>query len=314
MNPLHVKVYAPASISNVGPGFDVLGIAIDAPGDYVTAARSPRPGVWFRLRGNGEVPEDPSENVAAYVAGLMLREFAPPFGIDLTLDKRMPVGSGLGSSGASSVAAAAAVNALLPRPLPKEELLQFAMEGERRASGAAHADNVAPSLFGGVCLIRSYHPLDVVRLPAMRSAVWVVVHPDFVMRTREMREALPSRIPLTTAVRQWGNLGGVVAGIMNDDARLVGRSIEDVVAEPVRSRFIPGYAEVVRAALDAGAFGCSISGSGPSLFALTDGMPRAKKIAAAMSRAFRRAGRVRCEAFISRTNPDGAVVRKRSKR
>src|SRR5690349_18481855 len=153
MNSRSVRVYAPASISNLGPGFDVLGLAIDRPGDFVTARRSTRPGVTFTLSNKkADVPPGARENVAAHVAALILAELTPPFGVELALDKRMPVGSGLGSSGASAVAAAVAINALLPRPLPREELLPFAMEGERHASGAAHADNVAPSLFGGICL------------------------------------------------------------------------------------------------------------------------------------------------------------------
>src|SRR5258706_5507883 len=213
MKPRSVRVYAPASISNLGPGFDVLGIAIDSPGDYATARRVPTPGVHFSLHTDQKgIPSSAAENVAAHVATLMLEEFKLPFGIDLLLEKKMPLGSGLGSSGASSVAAALAVNALLLKPLKRNDLLRFVVEGERKASGSPHADNVAPSLLGGACLIRSYDPLDIIQLPIRNSIVWVVVHPHVVVRTQEARDALPKSIPLKTATHQWGNVSGATPG------------------------------------------------------------------------------------------------------
>ena len=309
MKEKHIRVFAPASISNLGPAFDVLGIAIDTPGDYVSAARTRATGLTFSVRSDrAEVPASAKENVAAHVASLMLEEFKPAFGIKIQLEKRMPIGSGLGSSAASSVAAAVAVNALLPHPLKKHDLLCFAVEGERKASGSPHADNAAPSLLGGLCLIRSYRPLDVVSVPIRNSIVWVVVHPHLTVRTEEARRILPKEIPLHSAVQQWGNVSGLTIGLMKGDVELVGRCIEDVIVEPVRANLIPGFHEVKQAALEAGAFGCSISGSGPSMFAVASTIPAAKKIGAAMAAAFTRAAQVKSDVYVSKVNTVGAHV------
>ena len=315
MNPRAVKVYAPASISNLGPGFDVLGIAIDKPGDYVIARRQREKGLTFSVRTDQEgIPVEASQNVAAYVASLVLDEMKPAFGVNLTLHKRMPVGSGLGSSAASSAAAAVAVNALLRKPVEKYALLRFVVEGERKAAGSPHADNAAPSLLGGAWLIRSYHPLDVVSIPVQDGIIWVVVHPHVVVHTREARRILPKLVPLSSAIRQWGNVSGLTAGLIAGDAWLVGKCVEDVIVEPVRSRLIPGFSKVKEAALKSGALGCSISGSGPSMFAVTSSRSIAEKVSREMIKTFRRHAGVGCEAFISRVNKEGAtVVWKKSK-
>ncbi|MBI1803241.1 MAG: homoserine kinase [Ignavibacteriae bacterium] len=309
MKQKSVRVYAPASISNLGPGFDVLGLAIDRPGDYATARRTDEPGLHFSIRTEHDgIPSSAKENVAGHVASLMLEEFKPPFGVDLLLEKKMPLGSGLGSSGASSVAAAAALNVLLPKSLKKTDLLRFVVEGERKASGSPHADNVAPSLLGGACLIRSYDPLDVIQLPIRNTIVWIIVHPHVVVRTQEARDVLPTSIPLTAAIRQWGNVSGVTAGLLAGDIRLLGKCIEDVIVEPVRARFIPGFDEVKRAALDAGAYGCSISGSGPSMFAIAHTRIAGTMIGRAMVTAFRRHGNIHCDTYISHVNMHGAKI------
>jgi len=315
MNKRTVKVFAPASVSNLGSGFDVIGIAIDRPGDLVVASRQDNPGLAFSVDSlSKEVPGVGGKNVAEHVALLMLQEFKPPFGIRLTLHKRMPVGSGLGSSAASSVASVVAVNALLPKPLKKKDLLRFVVEGERMASGSPHADNVAPSLLGGVCLIRSYDPLDVESIPIRNRILWVVVHPHLVVRTEEARAVLPSTVSLKSAIRQWGNFGGLVAGLMKGDAGLVGKCVEDVIVEPARAHLVPGFHEVKQAALDAGATGCSLSGSGPSLFAVAASQKVARTIALAMVRTFSRVADVKCDVFISHTNMSGASILSKSSR
>ncbi len=309
MIPRSVKTFAPATVSNLGPGFDVLGVALHRPGDFVIASRQKERGLLFSVKtGQMQVPLDSKGNVAAHVAKLMLREIKPPFGIRMVLQKSMPIGSGLGSSAASSVAAAMAVNELLPKPLRKPELLRFALQGELFACGSTHADNAAPSLLGGGCLIRSYDPVDVIPIPVDDSLVWIVVHPHVVVLTKKSRAILPQQIPLRTAVRQWGNVAGLVLGLASGDQNLISRSVEDVIMEPLRSRLIPGFNDVKEAALRAGALGCSISGSGPSVFSIAPSMRAARVIGARMVQAFLRAAGVSSDVFISRTNPNGARV------
>jgi homoserine kinase len=307
--PDRVAIFAPASISNIGPGFDVLGLAIETPGDIVVASRRPEPGLGFTMGPeNTGIPADPLQNVAAHVAMIMLDEFRPPFGISMVLHKRMPVGSGLGSSAASSVASVMAVNQLLPKRLAKPGLLRFAMEGERMVTGTAHADNVAPSLLGGVCLVRSYDPLDVISLSVKNTVRWVVLHPHLVVRTEDSRRVLPAQISLRQATRQWGNVSGLTSGLARGDAALIGKCVEDVIAEPARAHLIPGFYEIKKAALEAGATGCSISGSGPSIFAVASSDARAKKIGAAMTAACERAAGVNSDITISRVNMKGATL------
>ncbi|MEK6756487.1 MAG: homoserine kinase [Bacteroidota bacterium] len=309
MTPRKVKAFAPATIANLGSGFDVLGIAIDSPGDYVVAQRQQEMGLSFCVHTKqADVPENAADNVAAHVATLMLNDLKPFFGVKMTLYKQMPIGSGLGSSAASSVASVVAVNALLTKPLKKRDLLHFAVEGERKASGSPHADNVAPSLLGGACLVRSYEPLDVIVIPVRNSIIWVVVHPHVVVRTEEARSILPKAIALGTAIRQWGNISGLTVGLASGNPELVGKCVEDEVAEPVRANLIPGFADVKRAALDAGAYGCSISGSGPSIFAVASSPRSAKQIGEAMRKTFARVARVECEVYVSRINMEGARI------
>lgn len=309
MKPKAVKVFAPATIANLGSGFDILGLAINAPGDFVYAERCREPGLSFSLKqDHSAISADPNENVAGHVANLLLNAINPSFGIRLVLDKRMPIGSGLGSSAASSVAAAMAVNALLAKPLPRMELLKFTMEGERKASGTAHADNVAPSLLGGVCLVRSYAPLDVIQLPIKNKFFWVVVHPDVVVRTEDARGLLPKNIELSLAIKQWGNVSAFTAALLAGDANLIKKSCEDVIAEPLRATLIPNFAAVKQAALTAGALGCSISGSGPSIFAVANNLVAAKKIAGAMVGVFTNVGKIKCNHYISKINLTGAAV------
>ena len=306
-----VTVFAPASIGNVGSGFDVIGVAIEKPGDIVVASRAKAEGLHFTVKNSRhgvDLPTATAKNVAAHVAQLMLDEFKPHFGISLVLHKHMPVGSGLGSSAASSVAAAVAVNALMTTPLKRAELLPFALEGERLASGSGHADNAAPCLLGGAQLVRSYTPLDVVQLTVKGSITWVVVHPHLTLHTADARHVMPTSIALNSAIQQWGNVAGLVAGLARGDAGLVGRSTEDVVAEPHRAALICGFHEVKHAALEAGAFGCSISGSGPSMFAVTNSPRSARKVAAAMQHAFMMAANTPSDVFVSRTNMRGAVI------
>jgi homoserine kinase len=309
MKSMSVKTYAPATISNLGPGFDTLGVAINHPGDTVIARRRREPGLGFSVVTNdAAVPLDAKKNVASYVATLLLNEKRSSFGIEMVLHKSMPIGSGLGSSAASSVAAAVAVNALLSKPLSKTELLPFILEGERLACGSAHADNAAPSLFGGGCLIRSYDPLDVVPFPVAPSLVWIVVHPNTEVLTKKARTMLPEQIPLRSAIHQWGNVAGLVMGLATGDQSLITRCVEDVIAEPLRAELIPGFHDVKKTALKAGALGCSISGSGPSVFAIAPSLQKARVIGLLMARKFRSVANIQSDIYLSRTNGVGAHI------
>jgi homoserine kinase len=304
-----VNVFAPASLSNLGPGFDVLGIALEQPGDIVFAQRKDERGLAFQAEGMETLDHgNTKKNVAAHVAELMMEEFDLPFGIELALCKKMPIGSGLGSSAASSVAAAMAVNALLPKQLRKSDLLRFCVEGERLASGSPHADNVAPSLLGGACLIRSYQPLDVVQIPVRNSIWFIVVHPHIVVLTKTARKILPRQILLKKAVIQWGNVSGLTIALMTGDAKLFGKCMEDVIIEPVRAKLVAGFYEAKESALSQGAYGCTLTGSGPSMFAVASTKVKALKIGKAMAKTFFKVSSTKCDIFVSRINMEGARV------
>lgn len=319
--PSMVRVFAPATVSNVGPGFDVLGLALNQPGDLVEAEFSDAPGVEIvEVTGDdGLLTTDPTRNVVGVSAQSVLshlvatgrighgREPARAPGVRLRLHKQMPLASGLGSSAASSVAGAVAVNELFGAPLTRRELLEHALAGERVASGAAHADNAAPGLLGGCVLIRSYDPLDVIDLPVPAPLRVAVVHPHCLVSTQKARALLRGRgFVIEHTVANLGNLGALVAGLYRGDLELIGRSIEDRMVEPLRAALIPGYAEVKRAALRAGALGCSISGSGPSVFAFAASDDDATRVAAAMRDAFGEAAGLEADSFVGPVNSTGA--------
>jgi homoserine kinase len=311
---MRVRVFAPATVSNLGPGFDVLGLALERPGDIVEAERAERPGVdLVEVTGDqGLLSRDPARNAAAVAAEAALRRLEEKtgqrgLGVRLWLHKGMPLASGLGSSGASSAAAAAAVASLWEGALDRLELVRAAMEGERATCGAAHADNVAPSLLGGIVLVVSYEPLDLVPLPVPPSLRIAVVRPHTAVATGEARALVAGRrVALEDVVANLGRLAALVAALYRADLALLGRAIADRLVEPVRAALIPGFAVVKRAALEAGALGCSISGSGPALFALCDDEPTASRVAAAMQEAFRTAAGLASEAYVGAVNPAGA--------
>jgi homoserine kinase len=304
-----VRAFAPATVANVCAGFDILGFAVEEPGDVVVARPCEAPGVAIAaITGDqGRLPQEVSANTAGVAALALLARLQPACGVDLEVHKRMPLGSGLGSSAASAVAAVVAVNALFGDPLPRRELLPFALAGEYVSCGVAHADNVAPSLLGGFTLIRESDPLDFVRLPSPASLCCALVHPHVEVRTADARAMLPTEIPLRAAITQWGNAAGLVAGLLLNDYALIGRSLRDVVVEPVRSRLIPGFEDVKRAALETGALGCGISGACPTLFALCDSRAMAESAAEAMCAAFARHG-LASDRYISAVNEEGARV------
>ena len=267
-----VKAFAPASVANVSCGFDVLAFAIDGPGDIVEVAKKETPGVTIdSIEGDdGLLPTEPIKNTAGRAVLAMLDELGKDneTGVSIRIKKMMPLGSGMGSSAASSVAAVVALNELLGRPFAKTELLPFALEGELAASGSPHADNVSASLFGGFTLVRSQSPLDIVKLHVPEGLLAAVFHPHLSISTKNTRLILRKSVQMSQAVKQWGNVGGFIAGLYTEDFGLISRSMEDHIVEPARSILIPGFNDMKEEALKAGALGFSISGAGPSVFAL----------------------------------------------
>lgn len=304
-----VHVFAPASIANVACGFDTLGFAIHRPGDDVIVRFSEKPGLHIvKIVGDGHsLPSDPEKNTAGVAAMEMMKYLEVSRGIEMEIYKGIPIGSGMGSSACSAVAGAFAVNELLGKPLSRKQLLPFALAGEAIASGGAiHADNVGPCLLGGMILVRSNDELDTVTIPVPEELYAAVVLPDLVILTSEARRILRKEIPMQEAIIQWGNVGGLVAGLMTRDFHLIGRSLKDVIVEPYRAPLIPNFYEVKDSAMRAGALGCSISGAGPAVFALCKGDEAAFKVAIAMQNAFESAG-IRCERYISNINTHGVM-------
>ncbi|MCA1586132.1 MAG: homoserine kinase [Acidobacteria bacterium] len=283
-----IAAYAPASVSNVACGFDVLGFALEAPGDVVSVAPADGPGVRSLIvRGDdGRLPTDPARNTAGAAVIALLERLETTRGVALTVHKGLPLASGVGSSAASAVAAVVAVNELFGRPASLEVLLECAMAGERAACGAAHPDNVAPALYGGFVLARAAAPPDIVRLPVPAHLACAVLHPHMEIETGAARALLGDAVPLGAAIKQWANLGGLVAGLFTADLGLIARSLVDHVVEPRRAALVPGFRAVQQAALGAGALGCSLSGSGPSIFALCDALPSAQRVGEAMRTVF----------------------------
>jgi homoserine kinase len=304
-----IRAKAPATVANVSCGFDVFGFAIHTPCDEVEIRLNNSGNVSFRniIGDNGVLPREVHLNTAGVAVIQFLKAVKSHAGVEIILHKNLPLGSGMGSSAASAAAALVAVNHALGNPLQKKQLLVFAMEAERMACGAAHADNVAPSLLGGFVLIRNHELPDVIHIPVPDDLVCILIHPQIEIKTSEARQALRKTISLTDAVTQWGNTAALVAGLMKGDYELIGRSLHDTVAEPVRSIFIPRYHEVKQAALQAGAIGCGISGSGPSVFAFCKGESGAVAIASAMKRVFATAG-LASEYYISKINAEGANI------
>lgn len=284
-----IAAFAPATVSNVACGFDVLGFALDSPGDVVIAEATTTRGVEIaEIEGDGaRLSYDPTRNTAGAAALALLARLEALRGIRLRVHKGIPLASGVGSSGASAVASVVAVNELLGRPAPLDVLLECAMQGEVAGCGAAHPDNVAPSLYGGFVLARATSPPDVIRLPVPEGLCCAVLHPHLHVETGQARSLLGDSVPLAAAVRQWGNVGALVAGLFLKDLPLIARTLEDHVAEPKRAHLVPGFAVVKDAAIGAGAMGCSLSGSGPSIFALCSSIERAELAGEAMRAAFR---------------------------
>jgi len=304
-----IKAFAPATVANVCCGFDVLGFAVDFPGDEVILKLNNSKEVTIsKIVGDGgRLPLEATKNTAGVAVQSFLQSLGVDQGVEIELYKKLPLGSGMGSSAASGVAALVAINELMGNVKSREELVPFAMEAERIACGSAHADNVAPSLMGGFVLIRDYNPLDVVKVKVNLDLYCTLVHPHIEVKTSDSRRVLRSSISLRDAITQSGNIAGLMVGLAQADPLLISRSLKDVIAEPIRAAFIPGFEQVKLRAIEAGALGCGISGSGPTLFALSSTHEASLEVGEAMQLEFLKS-HLKSDIYVSKINPEGAKI------
>jgi homoserine kinase len=299
-----ITVSAPATVANVACGFDAIGFAVNNPCDIVSVGLTNFPGIHIHPIGGayGSLLSTKAEiNTAGVAIQSFLNKTKYKGGVEVNLTKNLPLGSGMGSSAASAAAAVYAINLLFDNLFTAEDLIPFAMEAERIACGTAHADNVAPALLGGFVLIRGYNPLDVVQIPFPENLYCTIVHPHIELRTEDSRKVLPKEISLKNGVTQWSNFAGLISGLTTKNYELIGRSLQDVIVEPVRATLIPGFNEVKQSAINSGVLGCSISGSGPSVFALSTDESIANRAAIAMQQAFANY-RLKTDAYLSPIN------------
>lgn len=302
-----IKLFCPATIANLSCGFDVLGLCLATAGDEMIIRKSNVKGVRITKIVGADLPLETEKNVAGVAALALLEEVETEFGFEIEIYKNIKAGSGIGSSAASSAGAVFGINELLGRPFTRKELVKFAMQGEKLASGNAHADNVAPCLLGGFTLVRCSNPLDVIKIESPSELYATVVHPQIELKTSDARSVLKQTVSLKSAITQWGNVGGLVAGLYTSDYELIGRSLHDEIIEPVRSMLIPGFDLIKKAAYENGALGSGISGSGPSIFALSKGKETAEKIAKAMSAVYDDIN-LPYEIHVSKVNPEGVSI------
>jgi homoserine kinase len=302
-----LTILAPGTVANMVCGFDVLGFALEDPCDEIDIALIPEKRIIIQPDPVYKLPTDPEKNVAGAALLAMLDAIDEPIGFDIAIRKHIKPGSGIGSSAASAAGAVVAANYLLDQRFSNEELVQFAMFGEKVASGVKHADNIAPCIYGGITLIRSIFPLDVVALPAPQLHV-TIVHPQIEVRTADARAILKQNVLLKDAIKQWGNIAGLVAGIIKNDLPLIGRSLQDHIIEPVRSILIPGFDQIKQRSMAAGALGGGISGSGPSVFMLSADKPTALAVEKEMQSVFARIG-IHHHTYVTTINPQGVKLK-----
>ena len=302
-----IKIFCPATIANLSCGFDLLGLCLDNVGDEMTITKTSIKGIRITKITGADLPLETEKNVAGVAALALINEINSEFGFDIQINKKIKAGSGIGSSAASAAGAVFGINELLGRPFTPNQLVNFAMKGEVLASGAEHADNVAPALLGGITLVRSYTPLDVIKINAPSELFATVIHPQIELKTSEMRAVLPQSNPLKTTIIQCGNIAGLIAGLYSNDFNLISRSLHDEIAEPHRGKFIPNFDQLKKVALDNGALGSGISGSGPSVFALSKGLETAQKVAHAMAKIYDQ-NKTPYEIHVSKINSEGVKV------
>ncbi|MFY0630174.1 MAG: homoserine kinase [Flavobacteriaceae bacterium] len=302
-----IKIFAPATIANVSCGFDILGLCLDSVGDEMVIKKSPTKGVKITKIVGQDLPLETNKNVAGVAAMRLLEETNIDFGFEIEIYKSIKPGSGIGSSAASSAGAVFGINALLGNPFSAEELILFAMEGEKLASGSAHADNVSPALLGGITMVKSYNPLEVIKIHTPEELYATVIHPQIEVKTADARSVLKKQVPLELMVRQMGNFGGLISGLYTEDYELISRSLHDEIIEPHRAILIPEFDRVREKSIASGALGSGISGSGPSIFALSKGGTTAQKVAEVMGEIYKEIG-VDYDLHVSKINTQGIKI------
>lgn len=303
----YLKIFAPATVANVSCGFDSLGFAVDSVGDEMTFTKTKEKGVKITVITGADLTFDIDKNAASAVVKKILNDANANFGISLTIHKGFSPGSGLGSSAASAAGAAFGANQLLGNPFTELELTKFAMFGEEVACGTPIADNVSAAIFGGFVLVRSYKPLEIIKLPVPSALRVVAIHPQIEVKTKDAREVLPKEIALKDAVTQWANVGGLISGLHSSDYNLISNSLVDIIVEPARKNLIPFFDKVKESALAAGALGAGISGSGPTIFALCKGDEIAKNVYKSIKKSYSNTG-INFELFISEINQEGIKI------
>ncbi|MFQ3180952.1 MAG: homoserine kinase [Polaribacter sp.] len=305
----YLKIFVPATVANVSCGFDSLGFAVDAVGDEMTFTKTIEKGVRISNITGADLTYNIDENAASAVVKKILLASNATFGIALSIHKGFSPGSGLGSSAASAAGAAFGANKLIGDMYSKLEVTKFAMFGEEVACGTQIADNVAAAIYGGFVLVRSYQPLEIIKLPVPSKLRVVAIHPQITIKTKDARAVLPEKIALKDAVTQWANVGGLISGLFTDNYPLISRSLVDIIVEPARKPLIPFFDEVKNSALKAGALGAGISGSGPTIFALCKGAKVAKKVNKSIQESYKNKG-INFEMFISKVNQEGIRILK----
>lgn len=301
-----IRVKVPATVANLVCGFDILGLALHDPADIMEIELLDTPGIKISHTDTFGLPEEPAKNVSGVALEALVNAMDKPVGFNVTIHKNIKPGSGLGSSAASAAGAVVAANYLLGNRFTKDELIQFAMFGEKLASGVKHADNIAPCIYGGVTLIRAIHPLDIVTIPPPDLFV-TIVHPQIEVKTSDAREILRKEVLLKEAIKQWGNIAGLVSGLLKNDHSLISRSLEDVIIEPVRKILIPCFDEIKNGCLQAGALGGGISGSGPSIFMLSSSEAAAANSEKIMKKEYNSIG-IQYKTYITRINQTGILI------
>jgi homoserine kinase len=294
-------------VANVGCGFDVLGLCLDKVGDQMVIRKTQRKGIFITKIEGFELPYAVHENVAGVSALAMYNELNVDFGFEIEIYKQIKPGSGIGSSAASAAGSVFGMNYLLDNAFDKIDLIKFAMNGEAVASKSEHADNIAPAILGGFTLVKQNNPLEVIQLPTPKALHAVIVHPQIEIKTADSRAVLPKTVALSDAITQWSNVGSLVHALHTSDYNLIGKSLKDVVIEPHRSKLIPNFNSLRKISLESGALGCSISGSGPSLFSLCEGLENARKVEANQRRFMTNTG-IPFETHISKINTEGIKI------